>query len=59
MRGIIMKRAHIFLLVATLISAPLFVSAEELKYDQAGQSEQSGQAGHRLNRKVLQMTNLM
>lgn len=45
MRGIIMKRAHIFLLVATLISAPLFVSAEELKYDQAGQSEQSGQAG--------------
>jgi len=31
--------------VATLISAPLFVSAEELKYDQAGQSEQSGQAG--------------
>jgi len=45
MKDIIMKRAHIILLLVILVSTPLFARADELKSDQAGQSEQSEQSG--------------
>ncbi|MDP3399199.1 MAG: hypothetical protein Q8S23_08650, partial [Bacteroidales bacterium] len=45
MKDIIMKRAHIILLLVILVSTPLFARTDETKSDQAGQSEQSEQSG--------------